>query len=268
MMENKNTVRLNKDLAREQHFFSVHSNENEKVIIENETTSIRNFMSLWLDIIVDNTHFNTSHKERIQSLCKENNYEFIEKFFNTWLQTCIRRNENRRTAKVPQFAIENMYNKAIELWYKFEEVDDNKYIPDTTKPKAVIFDIDGTLAKMNWRSPYDYTENLMTDILNTPIYNLYNLYKKWWYEILIFTWRKKEWDEFTHKWLNNYWITYTEFMSRADWDDRCDTIIKKEFFDLVKDKYNIELCVDDRDRVVDMYRWLWLTVLQVDYWNF
>lgn len=42
---------------------------------------------------------------------------------------------------------------------------------DSTKTRAYIFDIDGTLAKMNGRSPYDYTR-VSEDLPNEPIVNL------------------------------------------------------------------------------------------------
>ncbi|NBU34805.1 hypothetical protein EBS40_09370 [bacterium] len=47
-------------------------------------------------------------------------------------------------------------------------------------------------------------------------------------------------------------------------DDRDDRIVKKEIFDAwIKDRYNVKFVLDDRNRVVEMWRSLGLKVLQV-----
>jgi hypothetical protein len=57
---------------------------------------------------------------------------------------------------------------------------------------------------------------------------------------------------------------------RKNNDQRKDSIIKFELFENhIKDKYYVELVVDDRQQVVDMWRRkLGLTCLQVDYGDF
>ncbi|MFN8577784.1 MAG: hypothetical protein U0354_13080 [Candidatus Sericytochromatia bacterium] len=52
-------------------------------------------------------------------------------------------------------------------------------------------------------------------------------------------------------------------------DMRKDSIVKKKFLlTHIKDKYYIEFILDDRIQVVDMWRELGLTCLQVDYGDF
>ena len=48
-----------------------------------------------------------------------------------------------------------------------------------------------------------------------------------------------------------------------------DSIVKKEIFDeYIKDKYYVEFILDDRNQVVDMWREMGLTCLQVAEGNF
>lgn len=59
-----------------------------------------------------------------------------------------------------------------------------------------------------------------------------------------------------------------ELLMRPKKDNRKDSVIKKELFDKIKDKYNIQYVFDDRDQVVEMWRELGLTCLKVADGNF
>lgn len=275
MLSNDNVIRVNKDLARKQYYFKKFDKTKEEFVCDMRDIAIEEALSNWYDVIVDDTNFNAVHEETIKFIVKRMELELEKKidveevFINTWPETCVRRNNNRREHCVPNYVIKQMYDVAIKKWYKFEEQEDwTRYIPDTKKPKAVIFDIDGTLAKMTTRSPYDYSKELLTNELNEPVYRIYSMFSLAWYHIILFTWRKSEWNEWTQEWLSKNGISYHTFMSRADWDDRNDAIIKKEFFNKVRDRYNIECVFDDRDRVVDMWRSIGLPCFQVWYWPF
>jgi hypothetical protein len=55
---------------------------------------------------------------------------------------------------------------------------------------------------------------------------------------------------------------------REDKDNRSDAIIKQEIFENNFNKEDILCVIDDRQRVVDMWRSLGLVCLQVDHGNF
>ena len=56
---------------------------------------------------------------------------------------------------------------------------------------------------------------------------------------------------------------------RADRDFREDSVVKYEIYrDHIRDNYNIKFVLDDRQRVVDMWRGQGLRVLQVDKGDF
>jgi len=137
--------------------------------------------------------------------------------------------------------------------------------------KAIIVDLDGTLALHN-RSPYDYSL-VSTDSLNTPIddliiyldlhFNECSMGKRSLRTLLV-SGRPDSCREDTEQWLKNQGIRYDAlFMRRAD-DKRPDDQVKLEIFNThIRDRYNVLWVLDDRDRVVAMWRRLGLTCLQV-----
>lgn len=136
--------------------------------------------------------------------------------------------------------------------------------------KAIIVDIDGTLAKMNGRGPFDWVR-VGEDKVNEPVRLLVDLYHSSGRgEVIIFSGRDGCCFPETVEWLLNNRIPYTKFYMRPEGNNEKDSVIKRRLYDeFIKDKYEIEFVLDDRDQVVNMWRKdLGLTCLQVDYGNF
>ncbi len=136
------------------------------------------------------------------------------------------------------------------------------------KPLAIICDIDGTLAHMCDRSPYDYSK-VDGDTVNEPVADILRQYKGDIFVIIV-SGREATCQKETEKWLKDKGISYHRLYMRKIDDNRGDQIVKKEIFDKhIKDKYKILFVLDDRDRVVKMWREeLGLTCLQVAYGDF
>ncbi|NDD85793.1 polynucleotide kinase, partial [bacterium] len=82
--------------------------------------------------------------------------------------------------------------------------------------------------------------------------------------VIIVSGRDDSCRDVTRKWLEDNYIPYDELHMRKTDDDRDDRIVKKEIFDAwIKDRYNVKFVLDDRNRVVEMWRSLGLKVLQV-----
>tara|TARA_Y100001970_G_C14244439_1_gene867066 strand:+ start:3781 stop:4191 length:411 start_codon:yes stop_codon:yes gene_type:complete len=134
--------------------------------------------------------------------------------------------------------------------------------------KAIICDLDKTLALLN-RDPFD-TDKCHTDEVNHPIKNIVNNFHDNGYDILILSGRKNKYKEKSITWLNNNNINYTCIYLRDDKDYRPDDVLKKEIYmKHIEDNWDIEFILDDRDKVVKMWRTeLNLTCLQVNYGDF
>ena len=134
--------------------------------------------------------------------------------------------------------------------------------------KAVIFDIDGTVALMNGqRSPYDWHKVEIND-LNTPVYEAYKAYKAQGFKIIFCTGRDGSCEQETKNWLAEYGFEYDDFYMRPEGDMRKDSIIKKEFLGNILAKYYVLFVMDDRKQVVDMWRSEGLACFQVADGNF
>ena len=135
--------------------------------------------------------------------------------------------------------------------------------------KAIICDIDGTLALKQDRDPYDHKKS-DTDLLCKEVKNLLVLYKSNGYKIIIFTGRQIRFKEVTLQWLQTNQVEYDIIEFRKDDDNRIDSEVKFEMYNkFIKDKYDIEFVLDDRNQVVDMWRKeLGLKCFQVNYGDF
>jgi hydroxymethylpyrimidine pyrophosphatase-like HAD family hydrolase len=138
-------------------------------------------------------------------------------------------------------------------------------------PLAILCDLDGTLALLGERSPYDATDAI-NDILNNPVAHILQTYHEAHPEIalILISGREERYRPQTEKWLKQHGIQFTSLYLRKDRDFRKDTVIKTEIFRAnVELKYTTLFVLEDRDQVVEMWRkQLGLTCLQVEYGAF
>lgn len=130
--------------------------------------------------------------------------------------------------------------------------------------RAIIVDMDGTLALKGDRSPFDYSK-VDQDDLNEPIALIVKAYKENVKGlVIILSGRESSCLEMTEGWLKKYNIPVDKMYMRKIGDHRKDSIIKKELYDAnIKPYYKIDFVLDDRNQVVDFWRSQGLTCLQV-----
>lgn len=205
-------------------------------------------------VILDNTHLTDKSINRIKELVKGKAEVVIEdKFLQVPLETCIK-NDLKRLESVGKDVIVGMYNKHVK---KNEHI-----IQDVNLPKAIIVDIDGTLAHMNNRSPFDW-QRVGEDTCDETIKNIVNNYSLS-NKVIVMSGRDSSCRELTEKWLVDNGIVFNELYMRSENDNRKDSIVKKELFDNnIKDKYFIEYVLDDRLQVCRMWFDMGLTLLRV-----
>ena len=165
---------------------------------------------------------------------------------------------------------------------------------------TIIFDLDGTLAiidkrrilagktkdgvptnKMDWDVFFDPDNVLNLDEPNPPVIKMAQLFKADGFKIVIFSGRNDRSFDTTTQWLNNNDVPFDLLVMRPDkFKDKSwpiasgnpatkamrfmpDEILKKEMLDTFVDKDDVFMTVDDRQKVVDMWRAEGLTCFQV-----
>lgn len=250
--------RINKDDLREMIDAGIWGKENEKHILKVRDKLIEHYMSNGYDVIVDDTNLHPKHEKALQELAEGFQAMFeVKSFLDVPLKTCIVR-DIKRDNSVGEKVIRNMYNQFVKL-------PPQTYVESPDKPDCIIVDIDGTLAHMSGRSPYDYSR-VDTDTCDETVRQIVQLWKNQSYDsyVVIVSGRKDDCKDVTVRWLQDNNVPFDEIHMRKAEDDRNDAIVKREIFDeWIKDRYNVRFVLDDRDRVVEMWRGLGLKVLQV-----
>lgn len=138
----------------------------------------------------------------------------------------------------------------------------------------IICDIDGTVAlRTSTRAPYDW-DRVGEDEPNVPVIRLLHAMRgQWDSTVVFFSGRMEQCRAETVQWLFDHlggWTTRCQLFMRDDDDFRADDIVKHEMFQTSRIKpEDVLFVLDDRDRVVDMWRnRLGLTVFQVAEGNF
>jgi hydroxymethylpyrimidine pyrophosphatase-like HAD family hydrolase len=146
---------------------------------------------------------------------------------------------------------------------------------------TVIFDLDGTLAlvdkrreiakKPNGKIDFDIfydPQYIELDEPNPSVIELAKMYKRNGYEIVIVSGRSDRTKEATERWLEKYGILYDRMIMRKRKNFTPDNELKERWLEKYLDRDDIRVVVDDRQRVVDMWRRNGLDVFQVANGNF
>lgn len=144
------------------------------------------------------------------------------------------------------------------------------------KPKAIIFDIDGTLADVEHRRHFvdgskgkkdfnKFYEAMRDDGVHEDIVELFHLYQySMKYRMVICTGRPEQYRSVTQDWLCKFGIDCNELLMRPDnRSHEPDYLVKQDMLNDLKLDYDIVLAVDDRDQVVKMWRDNGIRCLQV-----
>lgn len=227
-------------------------------------------------VIIDNTNLVKSQLDKlvefINQLSKETErpVSFELKLFKcSWVEL-VKRNQNRGAKAVPMPVLRSMYINFLIYCEKHK-----KYQPNEQLPKAIIVDIDGTIANNKHRSPYDLSK-LADDKTKDEITHLVKMYKKDNHKIILVSGRHQGtaddnsvYRRATADWLAKNKIQYDALYMRQ-WDDnRKDDEVKENiFWNCIAPDYNVKMAIDDRDRVVEMWRRIGVPCLQVDFGEF
>jgi len=256
-VKNEGYKRVSKDDLRLMVDSGKWSRDNETMIKDTEQTIAMNYLTEGYSVIVDDTNF--IYEDFWKQTAERCKVDFEVKFFDTPVMECIERDAKRGDKSVGSKVIMGMYEKYLKP----------KPIPHDPRLKdCYICDIDGTIAIMKDRSPYEWNK-VGFDTLNNDVALVVKLLAKN-KEVIFLSGRDSCCENLTRTWLNeNGFSCNDKLFMRPEGDMRKDTIIKKELYENhVKGKYNVLGVFDDRSQVVQLWRSLGLTCFQVDYGMF
>jgi predicted kinase len=249
---NGKIININKDDLRAMLHAGKGSKYRESFVIEVQETLTKLAFEAGHDVIWSDTNLNPIHENRARTLsdCVE-----IVDFTDVSLEKCIMRDQLRANP-VGEKAIRDQYNK----WLRKEP---ELLVQDETKQKALIIDVDGTLAHMSGRSPYDWSR-VGEDSVDDTVADVVRLHKAAGYDIIIVSGRDAVCRQITEDWLTSHNIPFDYIYMRAQGDSRKDFIVKREIFDnYIRGHWNIKFVLDDRNSVVKTWREIGLKCFQV-----
>ena len=231
---------------------------------ENQVTSRCNDDFNWavhreLNIVVSNTNLNQKDIDHWKSKAEEAGYEFEVKYFPITFEDALHRDSKRGALAVGREVL-------IQQWQKWLVISGYKrYVPDVTKPKAIICDLDGTIAVNTYRGHHDY-DKVSTD---TPRESVISLVRAWGFNqgfyVVFMSGRPDSCAEESKQWIRAHLPIEPLLYMRKTGDMRSDRIVKEElFWEHLAPHYNVIAAIDDRPRVIRLWQDLGIeTVINV-----
>jgi len=268
----------------------------EKVVTETQSLLIDAGLRYGENVYVPDMNLRNQYVTRLIAQAKALNSTWaIVDLTDVDLDVCLARNEGlarRLKGKtVERDVIRGLYERYIKgrahpLPVTLSESKRNGtkrevYVPDVTKPDAIIVDIDGTVARMKDRGPFD--EHLVSqDELIEPVAEMVKSAMNSDVVVLFMSGRTDACFDATASWLTEKmpWLNdYDDVFMACKWDlhmrrsvedrGRPDDDVKYDLFMReVAPHYNVLYTIDDRDKVVKMWREVGLTCAQVAYGDF
>jgi adenylylsulfate kinase-like enzyme len=249
----------------------------EETVLQVQDAAVLAAVNAGFDIVVDNTHLVSRIPNRLKRLVNGRAVFEVHDFTDVDVEECIRRDalrENpvgeehiRRMALRLASTRSSGWRLTAALLNTVQQVE--TYVADPALPTAVLCDIDGTLADHDGlRGPYDL-ERCEVDRLIPSTADALVAFAARGDRVVLVSGRGEDVRAHTERWLAAHGVTYDELWMRKAGDTRGDDVVKGELFDAhIRLRFNVRVVLDDRDRVVALWRRLGLPCWQVNYGDF
>lgn len=236
--------------------------DKEQMITDVAETRARRAMRQGQGIIVSDTNLNGKTRAFWKSFAESHNVPYEEVVFDVPLHVCISRNR-KRDITLPERVLFQQYGS----FRKFSGLP--TYVGTPGKDKAVILDMDGTLADMEGiRKPFDW-DKVGLDKPRTHVVELARMLHAAGYKVIIMSGRDGKCLGATEEWLQEHDVPYDAIFMRDEGNSEPDAIIKERlFWTCVADNYDVKYVVDDRNQMVNQWRAMGLECWQVNYGDF
>ena len=269
-------VIVNRDQIRKMLFNSWWTGKpaDEELVTVAERAQVAALLKSGKGVIVDATHLHPPYLRKWAKFATEQGYHFEVVDVRVDPAMCIAR-DAKRERSVGNAVI----NKQASRWpmHTWPQITATPFVAEPVGwvdglEEAIIVDIDGTLAHMGSRNPFDLKrvgEDSLDETIREIVHN--------WQEadpnhrhVIIMSGRDDTCRRETEQWLFDHDVKYCELIMRPpEWVDGnggklADYIVKSRLYDdWIKGVYNVRFVLDDRQQVVDMWRKRGLKCLQV-----
>lgn len=251
----------------------------EDMVTQFEEQDVISALKAGFDVIVHDMNLRVKYRRRWAEIAAAHGATYKQlDFTHIPLESCLN-NNLKRDRQVPESVINDLHRKFVKPLKgspaPYPTIDQPVQVMEPYKvtpglPWIVLVDIDGTVAKMNNRGPHDY-HLVSTDLPNNDVVMMVqNFHYDSDLPTVFMSGRPDSCRQDTVDWLyENVRVPFVGLHMRRAGDYRKDDVVKLELFNQhIRGKYNVAYVLDDRNRVVQMWRGLGLTCLQVAEGNF
>ena len=245
----------------------------ESLVSSMQISLVRSLLAAKKTVIVDDTNLSLRALELFYALAQE--FEGSVKIriqpFQVPVKTCIER-DSLRANPVGEKVILNMSKRYMGGGSELPTVPAKFYetvkpvlplVQDETLPSAWVVDMDNTLARMVNRGPFEWDKVADDEVVEHVRSLVLDLHAQG-HKIVIVTGRDGVARELTELWLQFHEVPFDELFIREEGDNTSDATFKSDIYETqLKGKYKVSGILDDRVRVVDMWRKKGLFVAQV-----
>lgn len=222
---------------------------NETKVTEMQDQIAQDCVAVGIDIIISDTNLNPKTRGKWRKFAADNDYEYEEKVFDVSWETLVKRNA-QRLGGVSESVI----------WRQYKQMNDftgnvGKYQEDPLLEDTIICDIDGSVAFMEGRSPFEWSkvgEDKPREAIIKAVIGMAQVT----HHVTFLSGRDGICFDKTKAWLEKHlkgnddnfrW----ELFMRAPKDSRKDSIIKDELYEkYVKGEHNVYAVLDDRRQMI------------------
>ena len=246
----------------------------EHTVVGARNALLRRLLEKGRDVVCDDTNLPQRVARELRAIARDAGATFeVHDLRDVPLELCLDRNARRSgRARVPDGRIRELHRKYIagqDLGPLPPEPPGAgyglvSYVPLMHLPTAYLVDVDGTVALLGDRSPYDATR-VLEDRPNWRVCDLVTTLHAAGHQLVFCSGRMEAARPDTETWINRWLgISRPVLHMRADGDLRRDSIVKMEIFDQhIRHAWRVLGVFDDRRQVVDAWRAIGLTCFQV-----
>ena len=224
-------------------------------------------------LIVDQTNCNLKYLQKLIDFASS--FDSVKLVpFDITIEEAITRNNGRVAGRVPDDVMVRMSKGFEEVYslYDFASIIFKKsyskeiinYPIKDIRAKAVIFDIDGTLAHMeDQRNPFEWNK-VGLDIVDEAVKDSLLAHSQVGKKIILLSGRDEICRAETEEWLKDNFIPYDHLYMRGVNDINKDFIIKEQLYrEFIEPFYSVIAVYDDRASVIKRWREIGLKCFQV-----